>query len=592
MGLFIGRVIYTAVKPIFKIYMIIGVGIFLTKKNILTAETEKNLSSIAINVLLPCLAFQKIVSNISNDDIHQIATIVIISFFMMGVGSILCFGFGVVAKCPRSWWGGLICCGLLPNISDLPIAYLQTMETSNIFNDIDKGVSYVMIYLTLQMLVQFNFGAFKLIEMDFHTEAMLDAREKKEHADLEKDEVETIPQLSVIDDDGDDPNHPERPPQTVGIHSLRGLADATLSSLSLVPSHPTEQAAHSSDSTLSSLSSLSSSIDSSQVPNRNTHSIPVLTVPPGNTPKRNTSNVRLAPSMIPNLKKLGTPVRRKSTRSTIADPNMVTEPLSRTLSVPQMLYTNEQLNEAPETMQDIVRVYSKYQVLEPIKHDFETSTKEAKTLFRKVIELLKTTNYLNLIKSILKLWMASMMKPVSISMVLSITVCMIPWVQALFVVTHQAHLPNAPDGDPPLSFIIDFAGYLGAAEVPIGLLLLGGTIGRLDFMKIPFRVWKVPIGVAFARLFIMPIIGCAFNSKLHKDGLFYSETILYFISNINFCLPPATSLLYITAFYTPIDDKPHLQMDYLALVYILHYIFLVVCLPFTTTYTMKVPLNL
>ena len=535
MGVPLGEVIYIAVKPIFKIYLIIGVGIILSKKNILTAETEKNISSIAINVLIPCLAFQKIVSNISNNDIHQISTIVIISFFMMGVGSILCFTFGVIAKCPKTWWGGLICCGLLPNISDLPIAYLQTMESSTIFNDIDKGVSYVMIFLTLQMLVQFNFGAFKLIEMDFHTEKIMIRPNSNDNIDVEKNNGEST----------------------------------------IAPSTSTSSISESSNSSLSI--QLSNSLH--QQP-------PLLTITADNDPS---SSQPLPNSSSYSLTTRSQPMLRVKTSNSAR----INEPLlSRTLSVPRKLLDNDQIGQQSETIEDIVRVYSKYALLEPIEENLSKSTKNAGNFFHKLIRIIKTTNYLKLFKSILNLWLASTLKIVSITMILSITVAMIPWVQALFIITPQAHLPSAPDGDPPLSFIMDFAGYLGAAEVPFGLLLLGGTIGRLNIFKIPFNVWKVPIGVVFARLFIMPIIGCSFNSKIFKDGLFYNEEILYFISNINFCLPPATSLLYITAFYTPIDNKPHIQMDYLALIYILHYILLVICLPFTTTYTMKVPLHL
>ena len=548
MAIWLGEIIYIAVKPIFKIYFIIAIGYTLTKKNILTVETSKNISTIAVNVLIPCLAFQKIVSNISNDDIHQIATIVIVSFFLMGLGSLLCFIFGVAAGCPKNWWGGLICCGLLPNISDLPIAYLQTMESSSIFNDIDKGVSYVMIYFTLQMLVQFNFGAFKLIEMDFHTEARLEAA-KKTSSQEEKLETATT---------GDD-QHENNPSIVISSSSSSSDIDlqSTTESLTLQRPHITFVGERPSQNDipplLTTVSSRSTLSDDQQQPM----------------------------------------LRTTTTGSSLSSAIRCTEPLSRTLSVPRILLGNDVLaDQVPEGINDIVRVYSKYEFLTPITEDIRTSTRQAQTFFSKAVDFLQSVNYYHLCKSVLNLWVASTLKIVSMTMIISIAICMIPWVQALFVITSQAHVPPAPDGDPPLSFIMDLAGYVGAAEVPFGLLMLGGTIGRLNLSTIPLRVWRVPIAVTFARLFIMPIIGCAFNSKIYRDGLFYDEKILYFISNINFCLPPATSLLYITAFYTPIDDKPHSQMDYLALVYVFHYLLLVICLPFTTTYTMKISLNL
>lgn len=466
----------------------------------------------------------------------------------MGLGSLLCFIFGVAAGCPKNWWGGLICCGLLPNISDLPIAYLQTMESSSIFNDIDKGVSYVMIYFTLQMLVQFNFGAFKLIEMDFHTEARLEAAKK---TSSQEEKLETA---TTVDD-----QHENNPSIVISSSSSSSDIDlqSTTESLTLQRPHVTFVGERPSQNDipplLTTVSSRSTLSDDQQQPM----------------------------------------LRTTTTGSSLSSAIRCTEPLSRTLSVPRILLGNDVLaDQVPEGINDIVRVYSKYEFLTPITEDIRTSTRQARTFFSKAVDFLQSVNYYHLCKSVLNLWVASTLKIVSMTMIISIAICMIPWVQALFVITSQAHVPPAPDGDPPLSFIMDLAGYVGAAEVPFGLLMLGGTIGRLNLSTIPLRVWRVPIAVTFARLFIMPIIGCAFNSKIYRDGLFYDEKILYFISNINFCLPPATSLLYITAFYTPIDDKPHSQMDYLALVYVFHYLLLVICLPFTTTYTMKISLNL
>lgn len=527
----LGTVIYIAVKPIFKIYLIIAVGFWLARKKILTVEVSKNISAIAIQVLIPCLAFQKIVANIHNSDIAEIGSIAIVSVLIMGGGSLLCFTFGVIAGCPRNWWGGLICCGLLPNISDLPIAYLQTMETSTpVFDDIDKGVSYVMIFMTFQMLVQFNFGAYKLIEMDFTTE------------------------MNASDDDENAPTASNDLISSGG-HSLK--SHETL--------HPPPQIqlnvqnTHESDNL-----SIDSSILSGEILS------PILISKPGNA--------------------LG---RRASIASSVL------APLNKINSVPQHILDNPLQSDAPETTQDIVRVYSRFEDLKkeareskpiPVFKKYELQTKSFLGKLKHIPKFLVSINYFQLVKNVISFWISATMKIVSITVILAIIVCMIPWVQALFVVTPQAHIHPAPDGAPPLSFIMDFVGYIGAAEVPFGLLLLGGTIGRLRITKLR-GVWKVPLAIVLSRLFISPVIGCAFNHKLYTDGLFYGEDILYFISNINFCLPPATSLIYITAFYTPVDDESHIQMDFLALVYIANYICLVFCLPFVTTYTMKVSLG-
>ncbi|GMF07700.1 unnamed protein product [Ambrosiozyma monospora] len=183
------------------------------------------------------------------------------------------------------------------------------------------------------------------------------------------------------------------------------------------------------------------------------------------------------------------------------------------------------------------------------------------------------------------------LKPASLGIVISLTVALTPWLKALFVDTGSEHVHPTPDNQPPLSVLLDFAAYLGNAQVPLGLILLGGTIGRLQVGNIQPGLWKTPVAVTILRIFVFPFVGFAVNGKLQEKGLFHDDTILYFISSINYCLPPATALIFFTAFFTPANSKQTVQMDILALIYIAHYICLVVCLPFTTVYTMKIALG-
>lgn len=42
-----------------------------------------------------------------------------------------------------------------------------------------------------------------------------------------------------------------------------------------------------------------------------------------------------------------------------------------------------------------------------------------------------------------------------------------------------SRMPNAPDNNPPLHFLLDTAAYIGALTVPLGLMLLGSSFARL-----------------------------------------------------------------------------------------------------------------
>lgn len=44
-------------------------------------------------------------------------------------------------------------------------------------------------------------------------------------------------------------------------------------------------------------------------------------------------------------------------------------------------------------------------------------------------------------------------------------------------------MPNAPDGNPPLSWLLDTAAFIGAMTVPMALILLGSSFARLKFQR-------------------------------------------------------------------------------------------------------------
>lgn len=553
----LGSVIFIAVKPIFKIYLIIGVGFMLARKKILTVDTTRNLSTMTVLVLLPCLVFNKIVTNIDNSDLKQIGTIAIVFTVMTVVGAIGTFLIGILCGCPKEWYGGLLACGTLPNISDLPIAYVQSMEDTDVFADIDKGVSYICIYLMFQAIVQFNLGTFKLVEFDFRDEiaaaaAAASAESKDQHSDPSPTGSSTAASEKEV----------ERP-----------------SPDSLQPPPSLHQSLASSEA-ISDVSSLSSESTS------------------------HTTHTR-RPSQ---LYRTASAVSRGMSRTATA--------LARHNTITESIMSDERRARPSEDMEDIVRVYSRFSEVRrrrlqqqqdeallpvaisttptPLTADQRAGLSRYERFrydMHRVHRKLRHVQWGRVIKNSLKEVLMATFQPVSIAIIISIIVCMIPWVKALFVITTQATLPAAPDGQPPLSFVMDFATYIGAAQVPIGLLLLGGTIGRLSFGSITRRTWFTPMGVCLWKLFIMPVIGASLNAALARDGLMYDDDLLYFISNINFCLPPATSLIYLTAFYTPVGSTQHVQMDCLALIYICHYICLVVCLPFDTSYTIKKALH-
>ncbi|KAH3675711.1 hypothetical protein WICPIJ_009298, partial [Wickerhamomyces pijperi] len=195
-------VVYTAVKPFFKIYAILGCGFYLGRKDVISPFFTKMLSDVVISLLFPCLVFEKIVSELESDNIREIGIIALVSvlyFGMGGLGGLLSYYAG---GRPKYWKGGSISVGILPNISDLPIAYLTTFAGGLVFDDDQgqKGIAYICIFTLFQVLVQFNFGVFKLIGYDYNQQM----RDEKDDLSLEE-----LKESEQDDDDDEEQSQPQ-----------------------------------------------------------------------------------------------------------------------------------------------------------------------------------------------------------------------------------------------------------------------------------------------------------------------------------------------------------------------------------------------
>ncbi|KAK7051074.1 Protein M3 [Paramarasmius palmivorus] len=119
----------------------------------------------------------------------------------------------------------------------------------------------------------------------------------------------------------------------------------------------------------------------------------------------------------------------------------------------------------------------------------------------------------------------SALTPASLSILISFPIALIPQLKGLFVETSGSGIPNAPDHQPPLAFIIDFAQFMGAASVPLGLIGLGSALARLH---IPRGDWRsLPIGailsLAIGKMIILPIMGVLITQGLVHAGVIDPE---------------------------------------------------------------------
>lgn len=600
----LSMIIYASVKPMFKIYFIIALGFLLAKKNILTVSTCRDISNAVVTAIMPCLIFNNIVSNLKSSDIKDIGIIFFTGTLLFIFGVLLSLLVMLTTNAPVRWRGGLLLVGLFPNISDLPIAYLQSFSKGgNVFSveQGEKGVAYVCIFLASQVFYQFSLGLYRLIEWDFREELLesSDTEQCTKSIDGERSSTETETELEHKQSREQDPeanesgqlnqgtdskkegseenasekrgSSPEKSSKDgrVGAESLKTRDTLQASYKTAEPESNTE------DTSLSDNASESEQhFPATEVDNDDSRHYAFLLKHDraGSADSEAVSTESSIPSASSSPQAL-LRRRRNSNASQSACTNLNSLELVPTRINTLRLQRSQDIG-------DVISEFSEYPALRQELTKTSGIPPEESTGI-----LMKTKIKYKLIETL-----KNFATPNSASLIIAIAIAMSPPLKALFVST-TFYMPNAPDQQPPLSFFIDIVSYVGAASVPLGLLLLGATISRLRINSMPKGFWKTGLGLTVARLILLPIIGVGVTIGFREAGWYGSDKLIHFVSVLEFGLPSATALVYFTAFYTNPESEEHLQMDCLAVCLIFQYAILIISLPFLVSFTLKVPLG-
>ncbi|KAK6201037.1 uncharacterized protein RJT21DRAFT_120004 [Scheffersomyces amazonensis] len=612
----LGLLVYAAAKPIFKIYFIIAVGFYLAKKNILTVATTRDIADAIVTAIMPCLIFDNIVTNLKSSDIKNLGIIFFTGTLLFIIGLAMAYVTHIVTRSPKRWLGGLLSVGLFPNISDLPIAYLQTLSKGDVIFTADEGnlgVAYVCIFLASQVFYQFSLGLYRLIEWDFREELLGDS---------------IIDEEKKLEDSSEEDSH-------FPIHTATNPNNLSLP-IPLDPSRPAisiddEISITSSSDSQAILESASTTNDSEQ-PNQHLSPLPSQSQAQSQLQSQSQSQPQRHPSI---LKKVSSNrdshhihhshidpeqeeinqhdefLRVRSLKKVTSNPRSITSGgSSRRNSISSVNYNTLQMIPSRTTelrklrSQDIHDVINEYSEFENLRHNEikktitamsdvgAISVKDSRksTIIDDSQDEVPLTRGQKFKKQLIQT-AKNFLAPNSVSLIVSTIIAMSPPLKALFVTTDNFTIHPAPDGQPPLSFIIDLTSYIGAASVPLGLLLLGATISRLQVKRMPPGFWKTAVMITAARLIIIPIFGVGLTTGFHKGGWYGDDKLIRFVSVLEFGLPNATALVYFTAFYTDPTSEDFLQMDCLAVCLICQYSILFITLPFLVTFTLSVSLG-
>ncbi|QHS75814.1 uncharacterized protein SPAR_N02160 [Saccharomyces paradoxus] len=638
----LGQAIWASVKPIIKIYLIIGVGFLMAKMGILPVEATRIISDIVLTVLLPCLSFNKIVANIEDEDIKSVGIICLSALLIFGTGLFFAYVVRLLLPVPKQWYGGILAGGMFSNISDLPIAYLQSMDQGLIFSEEEgnKGVANVIIFLTMFLICIFNLGGFRLIESDFKYNDDENAARISEttatqpavsantiNTDTNKSLLSNEPQLF-----NDKYTARDTLTETIGTKA-NGNADISpisrQSTSNIAPLSPLHTCSNSNITkpvhtkardTIACLPSEGSQVTSGSNPLDRQSS--ASTIHSYNTSESYNSS-------IDTMRARRTPSQpRAYNTATALEENCLDEKYPKNMSMAALEPVRSiDMRALPsQNIHHLIREYSNVDQYGHLRRNsslYGIDMNDAHSIrSNSTLQTIKTANLTRILTSdatvskkdietsgeslpewmkkfpltpLLVFFLKNCLRPCSMAVIIALIVAFIPWVKALFVTTaNTPHIRQAPDNAPPLSFFMDFTSYVGAASVPFGLILLGATLGRLKIGNLYPGFWKAAVTLVILRQCVMPIFGVLWCDRLVKAGWvnWQDDRMLLFVIAISWNLPTMTTLIYFTASFTPPEITDPIQMECVSFFLMLQYPLMVVSLPFLVSYFLKVQMNL
>ncbi|AAS54342.1 AGL149Cp [Eremothecium gossypii ATCC 10895] len=580
----LGVAVFIAIKPVLKIYVILLIGYLAARYNILNAEITRGISNLVVNILIPSLTFNKIVQTLSNKDIKTIGVVILNALVLFALGGICSLLIHGLAPVPKRWFWGLIFAGIFPNISDLPIAYVQSMQNSGLFSmdDLNKGVAYICIFLTFQGFIFMNLGAYRIVGLDFRDS---DDEERSKGDSKLRDIVHPMARQQVG----------SRNLSRNSFGSISHAAQAAssrgsrLTQEAAVIENAVSASSHHPDA-CTGFGEQAEDIDSPISHHANRAMDTALSLQFRDSPSAldtQTISVKSLPChavgeslQFENV--CAPPATAYSICSRRTHERALGAELGRgSYSLPQALEVCPP-NLAPHG----------YPVGE------EQADRNAREQLFEDVSRVSSTNHTEKsgsapsFKNSRRRWLYYIVmtccRPASSGPLLGILCAMVPTLRALFV-HNDLKLENAPDGQPVLNFIMDITEYLGNACVPTGLLLLGSTFANMRIESLPKGIWRAVLMLTSFKLVALPIIGILFAGELRNINWLHDD-IGKFVIILTWTMPSTSAQVYFTTFFATADGH-RLQMSLLSLFFMTQYAVLFFAMAFVVTYTIKFQLN-
>ncbi|KAH9990764.1 auxin efflux carrier [Russula vinacea] len=153
-------------------------------------------------------------------------------------------------------------------------------------------------------------------------------------------------------------------------------------------------------------------------------------------------------------------------------------------------------------------------------------------------------------------FLKELLKPSPIVTVIAIVIALVDPLKALFLPPSPTFQPRfrpvAPDGQPPLAFVLDTANFVGAACVPVGLICLGSALACLRVCSGEAFPRGAIAALALAKMVVTPLVGIGITRWFTHVGFVHrDDKVLQFVCILFSGLPTATTQVYLTQIYSP-----------------------------------------
>ncbi|GAA5922000.1 hypothetical protein JCM3775_003456 [Rhodotorula graminis] len=556
----INALIWLSVKPLLKLAIPVGIGVWLTRKGLFPIPAARGASQVILNVTLPALLFAKITPSINGENAQAIGPIFLVALVYMIISFVLGTIVRLVCPTPRNFRWGLLAAATWSNWGDLPTSVVQTVCASAPFSgpqDADLAIAYVSIFILVFYITLFPMRGIHLIERDYtHPARVLSEEEAEAHA--------------------------ARSP----LHSLRGIGrnvgglvrrrrggrkaaagrdeEQGASSVAAGRDEAEKAAADAAQPTFAPLrrQTTSRSHDAASIreiagaahaasPSDVTGQFAGAPVTPASeTLRRGSFGRRHLRGVVAAEQRLKTIAASRAT-SAVGDED---EEITEVGTQPPDELDRKDMQLAATRSTSAAAIEEK---LSGDEKDGAALSMQGEEEEHEAAERVRP-RWLRVLVGV-KGFALSLLTPPTISLVTALICALVKPLKALFttVEDYDWH-PTAPDGAPPLAILLDTAAFIGKASVPLGLLVLGSTLGR---MRIPRPISKLPLysifALALCKVVLLPVIGYVFVQALvnHTNLVSKDNLVLQFVMIFFSVVPTATTQCALTVIFAPEDGE-------------------------------------